>query len=969
VDVINTRLICFTRSALLLSRHSFTVSPRRAVMFARAISDYQGNSSQIRASTQLGSSQIQKPLDFSGVKRKAFDTIDDSNKRPAMEPAPLRVKEPKSTLSAALSNSESFNDTTSQLFIDGEPFDEADFEDITIDESDKHPSSTPAKQVEARTQSSLDRKASVLIDQDEEYFNDAFEMDWDTADSTKPLDGHLRSSPPVSKTTHSTVPTTQPATSVPVEQIPILIEEKENTSFPPEAVSAPTPAAPEEQPLSKVLFPSSSQPLSWSPSPPVQPKVKRSLPWVTNPNRYGTAQATGPASNWKKDTQIKSIVRKDPKRSLSTLSTEHVDWNVLGITPQGLLKNPLSNNERMEQPRPQQMQETKKADESKKSATDWIDNPIVKAEAGRRRKKEELKAQTKILPPMDKKPVVAKVFLSQEQLSVRKMVVEDKKSVFFTGSAGIRFRNVLRIGTGKSVLLREIISGLKKSYERNPESVAVTASTGLAACNVGGITLHSFAAFGLGRESVEDLAKKIRRNKKGFDRWRRTKVLIIDESISFGYRVNIVSMVDGAMFDKLEHLARILRKDHRPFGGIQLVVTGDFFQLPPVPDYGREAKFTFEAQKWKECIPHTIKLTNVFRQKDQGIQSFNPLTLEFVTMLNQMRLGTLSADSINKFKALQRPILYDDGIEPTELFPTRQEVDNANNSRLRNLPGKVYKFVAEEGGSVLDPRAREKILQNCMAPQVIELKKDAQVMLIKNMDENLVNGSLGKILGFMSESTYSLCEREAIDPEVALGFDAQASDDPFGFNTLDEEDGDSESALRKKRKLLKLRAMANETTQLWPLVRFTTAAGYHIHRLITRERWATELPDGEVQAYRRQVPLILAYAISIHKAQGQTLSRVRVDLGKVFEKGQAYVALSRATSREGLQILRFEARKVMAHPKVAGFYRSLEGIDQALQKEYEMPKKDAWIAKALESLQARDDQINEEEEEAAYAYG
>jgi len=147
----------------------------------------------------------------------------------------------------------------------------------------------------------------------------------------------------------------------------------------------------------------------------------------------------------------------------------------------------------------------------------------------------------------------------------------------------------------------------------------VTASTGLAACNVGGITLHSFAAFGLGKEAVPELAKRIKKNKKGFERWRRTRVLIIDESIPHRRRwANVVSMVDGAMFDKLEALARTLRKDERPFGGIQLVITGDFFQLPPVPDYGREAKFTFEAESWSRCIPHTIKLTSVFRQKDQG---------------------------------------------------------------------------------------------------------------------------------------------------------------------------------------------------------------------------------------------------------------------------------------------------------------------------------------------------------------
>lgn len=337
-------------------------------------------------------------------------------------------------------------------------------------------------------------------------------------------------------------------------------------------------------------------------------------------------------------------------------------------------------------------------------------------------------------------------------------------------------------------------------------------------------------------------------------------------------------------------------------------------------------------------------------------------------MLNDMRLGILSQDSIKKFKALERPPQFDDNIEPTELFPTRREVDMANDARMRSLPGSIHSFQAEEGGAVTNLQTRDKLLQNCMAPKILELKKDAQVMLIKNMDENLVNGSLGKVIGFMSETTYSLCETEGIDVDQALNFDAKAlagRDDPYGFKTLDDEDDDSESVMRKKRKILKLRAMSAETSQLWPLVRFTTAAGLHINRLVTREKWSFEAPDGEVQAYRRQVPLILAYAISIHKAQGQTLSRVRVDLGKVFEKGQAYVALSRATSREGLQILRFDARKVMAHPKVAGFYRSLENVDNLVKKEADTQK--GWDTRALEEL------LEREEEDyglmSSYAYG
>ena len=192
----------------------------------------------------------------------------------------------------------------------------------------------------------------------------------------------------------------------------------------------------------------------------------------------------------------------------------------------------------------------------------------------------------------------ARVFLSEEQEHVLDLVTEGKKSVFFTGSAG----------TGKSVLLREIIAALRKKFSREPDRVATTASTGLAACNVGGVTLHSFAGIGLGKEDASELVRKIKRNQKAKHRWMRTKVLIIDE----------VSMVDADLFDKLESIARQLRNNGRPFGGIQLVITGDFFQLPPVPDYGRVSKFAFDASTWNTTIEHTIGLHHVFRQKDPG---------------------------------------------------------------------------------------------------------------------------------------------------------------------------------------------------------------------------------------------------------------------------------------------------------------------------------------------------------------
>lgn len=243
--------------------------------------------------------------------------------------------------------------------------------------------------------------------------------------------------------------------------------------------------------------------------------------------------------------------------------------------------------------------------QDKKSSFPWNTTASAIKDQQKKHREEVKKAVKKnegteesISKAKSKRKQVARVFLSEEQQQVLNLVVEEKKSVFFTGSAG----------TGKSVLLREIISSLRKKYVREPDRVAVTASTGLAACNVGGVTLHSFAGIGLGKEDATELVRKIKRNQKAKHRWMRTKVLIIDE----------VSMVDGELFDKLESVARQLRNNGRPFGGIQLVITGDFFQLPPVPDSGRVAKFAFDAGTWNTAVEHVIGLHHVFRQKDPG---------------------------------------------------------------------------------------------------------------------------------------------------------------------------------------------------------------------------------------------------------------------------------------------------------------------------------------------------------------
>ena len=230
-------------------------------------------------------------------------------------------------------------------------------------------------------------------------------------------------------------------------------------------------------------------------------------------------------------------------------------------------------------------------------------------------------------------------------------------------------------------------------------------------------------------------------------------------------------------------------------------------------------------------------------------------------------------------------------------------------------------FHAEDGGLIQDIAQRDKLLSNCMAPVKITLRKGAQVMLIKNMDDGLVNGSIGKVVGFMDEKTFDYYTQN----EEAFQADA----------TQDTAEDMSQAKLKLKAMMADLPGSASKK---WPVVRFCIADGTERELLVQREQWKIELPNGEVQAVRSQIPLILAWALSIHKAQGQTLERVKVDLGKIFEKGQAYVALSRATCQEGLQITRFDPKKVMAHEKVRAFYDSLYSVERATEDAEQVPK-------------------------------
>jgi hypothetical protein len=205
--------------------------------------------------------------------------------------------------------------------------------------------------------------------------------------------------------------------------------------------------------------------------------------------------------------------------------------------------------------------------------------------------------------------VSPEVQLSQEQSNILALVIDQGKSVFFTGGAG----------TGKSALLKEIIRRLRASHADDPMSVAVTATTGLAAVRVGGTTIHRFAGLaikhtGKKESHLEEAVRHIRTRQQQVESWKSVKVLAIDE----------ISMMDGDFFDLLANVAAAIRKPRRlskplePFGGIQLVITGDFFQLGPVANKGERYKYAFEAHQWHKCLHGEHVLTRVFRQKDQG---------------------------------------------------------------------------------------------------------------------------------------------------------------------------------------------------------------------------------------------------------------------------------------------------------------------------------------------------------------
>lgn len=406
------------------------------------------------------------------------------------------------------------------------------------------------------------------------------------------------------------------------------------------------------------------------------------------------------------------------------------------------------------------------------------------------------------------------VALSPEQEAVAQMA-QNGENLLITGSAG----------TGKSTLLREL-------GRRFKGDLPIAASTGIAAVNVGGMTLHSWAGLGMGQESAEEIAENLEQSRRApYGRITKAKRLAIDE----------VSMIHGDLFDLTDRVFRILRKDERPFGGVQLILFGDFLQLPPVSRETQQ-KFAFQSDSWRAANIRVNILTKVFRQSDAL----------FSSALNEIRVGNMTEEVKELLRSRYRVADSTPSIEPVTVFTHNTDVDVLNAKRLATITGEERQYPARDWGQ---PAALSVLQKHCLAPETLRLKVGAQVMLLRNLDplNGLANGSIGTV------ESFSVMKRPVV-------------------------------------------AFANGRT-----------------REIDDHKWEIK-SGGDVLAVREQIPLRLAWAITAHKSQGMTLDKIRVHLGKVFEYGQSYVALSRARTLDGLFIESTAPGCIKAHPEAVRFY-------------------------------------------------
>ena len=428
-------------------------------------------------------------------------------------------------------------------------------------------------------------------------------------------------------------------------------------------------------------------------------------------------------------------------------------------------------------------------------------------------------------------------------------------------------------GTGKTKLIKHLVADTKLSGRK----LQVCALTGCAAVllNCNARTIHSWSGIRLAKGDRDKIIESVIKNRRSVQAWKSVNTLIVDE----------ISMMSKKIFEILDEIGKKVRRSTAPFGGIQVIFTGDFFQLPPVgtEDDKDSDAFCFESPLWSQTFKpeNHIALTTIFRQKDTA----------FINILSQIRRGQLDKDSIKTLKThINRP--YDsskyNGLVPTKLFPIRSKVDYVNSMMFSKIDEDEYEFEhtvltgckthCESGKAISTEHllkcARmtqqekeyeiENLLNNTPCARILRLKKGSSVLCTVNldMDNEICNGSQGLILDIFDKDTTTIV-----------------------------------------------------------VVKFSNG---HIKHIAPHLWQSEEYPTIAVKQY----PLCLAWALTIHKIQGATLALAEVDIGEsVFEYGQTYVALSRVQTLDGLYLSAFSPERIRANPRVIAFYDTIRQVD------------------------------------------